>query len=68
MTGQDAALLHTGNQTQPKQNQGYASTLKECIKTEKQASIHGQKKVRRTRIIETIIDTPLTLNSPAMVL
>lgn len=43
MTGKDAALLHTGNQKQKQKNQGYASTLKECIKTEKQASIHGQK-------------------------
>lgn len=67
MTGKDAALLHTGNQKHKNQNQGYASTLKECIKTDNRLQ-YMDKKVRFTRISETITDTSLTLNSPAMIL
>lgn len=66
-TGKDAAsTTHWKSKTQ-NQNQGYASTLKECIKTDDRLQ-YMDKKVRFTRISETITDTSLTLNSPAILL
>ena len=50
MTGKDAALLHTGNQKTHThthahtKNQGYASTLKECIKTDNRLQYMDEKK------------------------
>lgn len=51
--------------TKPKQ-EGYASTLKECIKTDNQ--LQYMNKGSTTQIEETITDTPLTLISPTNIL
>ena len=48
-------LYYTLEIKQNQENQGYASTLKECIKTEKQASIHEQNVIVTHKYLKQLL-------------